>query len=82
MLNPCVHKALDVELFDAFNNWIMHDGLLQPVRDEQLVKVMYTNGAIANRVRCAYAWTNWTGGRNWWINPLDGRLSIMMYVVI
>lgn len=82
MLNPCIHKAIPVELFDAFNNWTPHDGSRQPVPDEQLVKVMYSNGFIATKVRCAYAWTQWTGGRNWWLKPDKPVLYIIAYVVI
>lgn len=74
--------AMDVELFEGFNNWIPHNGLGQPVPDETLVKVLYSNGFVANRVRCAYAWRNWTGGRDWWINPCDDRMYITAYVVI
>lgn len=82
MLNPCNHMALDVELFAAFNNWIPHNGLGQPVPDETLVKVLYSSGFVANKVRCAYAWKRWTGDRDWWINPCDGRIHITAYVVI
>jgi hypothetical protein len=81
-LDPMIHKALPVELFDGFNNWQAHDGSGQPVADDKLVKVLYSNGFTANMVRCAYAWQHWTGGRNYWLKPDDDRLYIIAYVVI
>lgn len=81
-LDPRMHAALPVELFDAFNSWVAHDGTGQPVPDATLVKVMYSNGFTANKVRAAYAWRKWTGDRDWWLKPADDRLYIVAYVVI
>lgn len=81
-MNPANHPPIRADLFDYAQDWKMHDGIAQPVENERLVKVMYSNGAISQWVRPAFAWTNWTGGRNWWIKPPDDRLYILMYVVI
>lgn len=77
-----LQETFPVELFAAFNNWITHNGVWQPVPDEQLVKVMYSNGSMCNIVTNACTWRVWTGGRDWWINPGDGRMHITAYVVI
>ena len=81
-INPANYPALDESLFAYANNWIFHDGKGQPVDDSTYVRVMYSNGFIANKVRVAKAWTNWTGGRDWWLKPDDDRLHIMCYAVI
>lgn len=81
-VTPSTHPPLDVELFEYANEWIYHDGKGQPVPDDKYVKVMYSNGFVANRIRAAKAWTQWTGGRDWWIKPDDDRLYILMYVVV
>lgn len=81
-LDPKLHRAMDVALFDYATDWQGHDGTGQPVPDEALVKVMYSSGYVSAFVRCAYAWRYWTGGRDWWINPGDGRIYIIAYVVV
>jgi hypothetical protein len=77
-----LQTTFPVQMFDGFNNWVVHDGKGQPVPDEKLVKVMYSNGFTANVVANACTWRVWTGGRDWWINPNDDRLHIIAYVVI
>lgn len=75
---------MPAELFEGFNNWIPHDGSGMPpgLPDSALVKVMYRTGFPSAYVRCAYAWTYWTGGRDWWKHPGDERNYIVAYVVI
>lgn len=82
-MNPQSYPPYDVELFDFASNWIVHDGTGCPVAPDQYVKVMYSNGFVASKVRVAYAWTNWTGGRDWWLKPEpEDRLWIIMYCVV
>jgi hypothetical protein len=81
-VNAVDYPALDEALFAYADKWIFHDGLGQPVDDTVYVRVMYSNGCIANKVRVACAWVTWTGGRNWWIKPDDDRLWVMCYAVI
>ena len=81
-INPNDYPAMDVALFDYADKWVMNDGTGCPVEPTTYVKVMYSNGFIANRVRIAHAWTNWTGGRNYWLKPDDNRLYIMMFCII
>lgn len=77
-----LQSTFPVQMFEAFNNWIAHDGRGQPVPDETLCKVMYSNGFTCNVVTNACTWRVWTGGRDWWIKPSDDRLYIIAYVVI
>lgn len=82
-LNPSNYPPVPVSMFAHVTDWKLHDGAGQPVADEQYVKVMYSNGAVASMVRPAFAWTNWTGGRNWWKTPEPAdRLYIAMYCVV
>lgn len=82
-LNPADYPPLDDALFSYANNWQFNDGTRQPVPDAQYVRVMYSNGFIASKVRPAYAWQNWMAGRNWWLRPEpEDRLWIMMYCVV
>jgi hypothetical protein len=74
--------AMPVELFETFNDWQPNFLGWQPVSDDVLVKVRYSNGFVSTYVRCAKAWRTWTGGRDWWQKPADDRLYIAEYVVI
>lgn len=81
-MNPAHYPPLDDSLFASRTDWIMHDGTGCPVEPTRYVRVMYSNGFIASKVRVAHAWTNWTGGRSWWENPGDGRLFILMFIPV
>jgi hypothetical protein len=71
----------DAKLFEAWTNWISHDGKSQPVPDETMVKVMYSSGFISPYVRPAGAFQNFIGGRDWWTSS-DWVIHIVAYVVI
>lgn len=81
-INPANYPALDIEIFDYAVNWQFNDGKGNPLDPLIYCKVMYTNGFVANKVRISHAWVNWTGSRDWWIDPGDGRLFICAYIVV
>lgn len=76
------NEAWHVSLFEHLKDWQPNSLGWQPVPDGTRVKVMYSNGFVSDYVRVAEAWRVWTGGRDWWQKPKDGRLWIMCYVVV
>lgn len=77
-----IQETLRASDFEWAQNWIAHHGYCQPVADEKLVKVMYSNGTVCDIISNACTWRVWTGGRDWWVKPKDERLHIVAYVVI